>query len=71
MNALGLTHLSLRVDDLAGTLKGLRGGGVRVLDESRIDIPDFGAGAVFLCDPDGTLLELVQSPGDPEAPPGG
>ncbi len=71
MNALGLTHLSLRVDDLAGTLKRLRGGGVRVLDESRIDIPDFGAGAVFLCDPDGTLLELVQSPGDPEAPPGG
>ena len=71
MNALGLTHLSLRVDDLAGTLKGLRGEGARVLDESRIDIPDFGAGAVFLCDPDGTLLELVQSPGDPEAPPGG
>ena len=29
------------------------------------------AGAVFVCDPDGTLIELVQAPGDVEAPPGG
>jgi glyoxylase I family protein len=71
MNALGLTHLSLRVDDLAGTVKGLHDEGVRILEQSRIDIPDFGAAAVFLCDPDGTLIELVQSPGDPEAPPAG
>jgi len=71
MNARGLTHLSLRVDNLADTLATLHAGGVRVLDATRIDIPDFGAAAVFVVDPDGTLIELVQSPGDVEAPPGG
>jgi catechol 2,3-dioxygenase-like lactoylglutathione lyase family enzyme len=71
MNRLGLTHLSLRVDDLAGTVDGLRAAGVRVLDRSRIDIPAFDSAAVLICDPDGTLIELVQSPGDLEAPPGG
>jgi len=70
MNQLGLTHLSLRVDNLAATLDELRQAGVRVLDTSRIDIPTFEAAAVFITDPDGTLIELVQSPGDPSVPPG-
>ena len=71
MNARGLTHLSLRVDDLATTVRTLRTAGVRVLDDSFIDIPMVEAAAVFVCDPDGTLIELVQAPGDPEVPPGG
>jgi catechol 2,3-dioxygenase-like lactoylglutathione lyase family enzyme len=71
MNARGLTHLSLRVDDLHATLPALRALGGRVLDETRIEIPELGAAAVFVADPDGTLIELVQAPGDPEAPPGG
>lgn len=71
MNRRGLTHLSFRVDDLAGTVDRLRAAGVKVVDESRIDIPVLEAAAVFVCDPDGTLIELVQSPGDLEAPPGG
>jgi|SRR5215468_1105146 len=71
MNARGLTHLSLRVDSLQATLGSLRGAGVRVLDDTVIDIPAFGSAAVFVSDPDGTLIELVQSPGDLEAPPGG
>jgi catechol 2,3-dioxygenase-like lactoylglutathione lyase family enzyme len=71
MNARGLTHLSLRVDSVADTVAALRAAGARVLDETLIDIPDFGAAAVFVADPDGTLIELVQSPGDLEAPPGG
>jgi catechol 2,3-dioxygenase-like lactoylglutathione lyase family enzyme len=70
MNQLGLTHLSLRVDDLVGLLASLRAAGVRILDRTRIDIPAFEAGAVFVTDPDGTLIELVQAPGDPSAPPG-
>jgi len=70
MNARGLTHLSLRVDDLARTLEHLRAAGVTILEASRIDIPAFEAAAVFICDPDGTRIELVQAPGDPEAPPG-
>lgn len=71
MNARGLTHLSLRVDNLRETLAMLRAAGVCVLDETLIEIPDFGAAAIFIADPDGTLIELVQSPGDLEAPPGG
>lgn len=71
MNARGLTHLSLRVDDLDATVAALRAAGATVLDASRIDIPAAAAAAVFLCDPDGTLIELVQAPGDPEVPPGG
>jgi catechol 2,3-dioxygenase-like lactoylglutathione lyase family enzyme len=71
MNARGLTHLSLRVDNFKETLAILRAGGAHVLDATLIDIPDFGAAAVFITDPDGTLIELVQSPGDLEAPPGG
>jgi catechol 2,3-dioxygenase-like lactoylglutathione lyase family enzyme len=70
MNQLGLTHLSLRVDDLDATLADLRAVGARVLDASRIDIAAVEAAAVFITDPDGTLIELVQAPGDPEVPPG-
>jgi len=69
MNARGLTHLSLRVDSVADTLRVLRAADAQVLEETLIDFPDFGSAAVFVCDPDGTLIELVQSPGDLEAPP--
>ena len=71
MNQRGLTHLSLRVEGLGALIAKLAAAGVRVLDDSRIDIPAFSAGAVLVCDPDGTLIELVESPGDLEAPPGG
>lgn len=71
MNRRGLTHLSLRVDNLAQTVAALRAVGARSLEDTHIDIPEFGAGAIFLTDPDGTLIELVQSPGDLDAPPGG
>ncbi len=71
MNARGLTHLSLRVDSVGDMVRALRDAGVRVLDDTHIDIREFGAAAVFVTDPDGTLIELVQSPGDLEAPPGG
>ena len=70
MNQLGLTHLSLRVDDLAATVDELQKAGVNVIEKTRIDLPDFQAAAVFVTDPDGTLIELVQAPGDPCVPPG-
>jgi glyoxylase I family protein len=70
MNQLGLTHLSLRVDNLAATLANLKGAGVQILDRTHIDIPAFEAAAIFITDPDGTLIELVQAPGDPAVPPG-
>jgi len=70
MNQLGLTHLSLRVDNLAATLVDLEKAGVQILRRTHIDIPAFAAAAIFVADPDGTLIELVQSPGDPALPPG-
>jgi catechol 2,3-dioxygenase-like lactoylglutathione lyase family enzyme len=70
MNQLGLTHLSLRVDNLAATLADLQTAGVQVLERTHIDIPAFEAAAIFIADPDGTLIELLQSPGDPAVPPG-
>ncbi len=70
MNALGLTHLSFRVDNLAGTREALKAAGVRILDQTHIDIPAFEAAAIMITDPDGTLIELVQAPGDITAPPG-
>jgi catechol 2,3-dioxygenase-like lactoylglutathione lyase family enzyme len=71
MNALGLTHLSLRVDDLAGMLPGLEGLGGRVLERTRVEQSGIGVAAVFVTDPDGTRIELVQAPGDPSALPAG
>jgi len=70
MNQLGLTHLSFRVADLPAALERLRAAGARILERSRIDLPAFEAAAVFVTDPDGTLIELVQAPGDPASPPG-
>ena len=70
MNALGFTHLSLRVADLEALLEKLRVRGVRVLEESSVFNPKFNAGAIFITDPDGTLIELVCAPGDPSRLPG-
>jgi catechol 2,3-dioxygenase-like lactoylglutathione lyase family enzyme len=70
MNQLGLTHLSLRVTNLSEVVANLRAVGARVVERSHIDIPAFEAAAIFVTDPDGTLIELVQAPGDPAVPPG-
>ena len=69
MNEPGLTHLSCRVADMEATLTALRAAGERVLEETVIRIPAFQSAACFVVDPDGQLIELVQSPGDPAAPP--
>src|SRR2546422_656692 len=69
MNQHGLTHLSFRVADLDATLAALRAAGERVLEETVIRFPAYQSAACFIVDPDGQLIELVQAPGDPAAPP--
>jgi catechol 2,3-dioxygenase-like lactoylglutathione lyase family enzyme len=69
MNDLGFTHLSIRVAGLKDFVARLRAEGVRILDQTLIDIPAFEAAAVMIADPDGLRIELVQSPGDPSLPP--
>ena len=62
MNQLGLTHLSLAVDDLDASLAELEAAGARVLGETRIEVPQARTRAVFVTDPDGTRIELVERP---------
>jgi catechol 2,3-dioxygenase-like lactoylglutathione lyase family enzyme len=69
MNEVGLTHLSFRVTDLDAVLDGLRRAGERILDDTIIRFPEWQSAACFIVDPDGQLIELVQAPGDPAAPP--
>jgi catechol 2,3-dioxygenase-like lactoylglutathione lyase family enzyme len=71
MDHPGFTHLSFRVDDLESATAAIASCGGRVLGETRIDNPRFGAKAIFATDPDGTRIELVEAPGDPAALPGG
>ena len=61
MNALGLTHLSLRVAGLDDVVARLVAAGGRVLESTRIHNPRLGASAIFVLDPDGTRIELVES----------
>ncbi len=70
MNQLGLAAIMLRVDDLDATLEAFRAAGTRILEETYTTHPAFGSKLVFLCDPDGTLIELVEMPGDPYVPIG-
>jgi catechol 2,3-dioxygenase-like lactoylglutathione lyase family enzyme len=61
MNAVGLTHLSVRVASLDATAQRLAALGGRVLEQTRIDNPGLGALALFLVDPDGARIELVET----------
>lgn len=68
MNETGMAALMLRVDDLDATLALLRAAGVRVLDDTLVAHPAYASKLVFVTDPDGMLVELIEIPGDPYAP---
>ena len=70
MNWVGLTHLSFRVADLEATLNNLTAVGGVILRETRTENRHFGAAAIFVTDPDGTRIELIEQPGDPNVLPG-
>jgi catechol 2,3-dioxygenase-like lactoylglutathione lyase family enzyme len=70
MNRAGLSHLSFRVDDLDAALAQLAAVGGAVREQTRVGVAEMGAQVVFVMDPDGTRIELVQAPGDPEKLPG-
>jgi predicted enzyme related to lactoylglutathione lyase len=61
----GLTHLSMRVDDLDATLARVRQFGGTVMEDSftRVDMADGIKGRIIFCtDPDGTRVELMEFP---------
>ena len=67
MNQVGLTHLSFVVDDLDALLAKLRALGATVLEATRLDGQGKGSNAIFVTDPDGTRIELVEGDFDPAA----
>jgi glyoxylase I family protein len=69
INRVGLTHLSFNVDGLAQLLSEIEEAGGAVLRETLMGDPAGSAAAIFATDPDGTLIELVQSPADPKRLP--
>ena len=67
MNQVGLTHLSFVVGDLDALLAKLRALGATVLEATRLDSQGKGSNAIFVTDPDGTRIELVEGDFDPAA----
>jgi len=70
VNRLGLTHLSLRVTNLASVCEATGRNGGAVLESSRIESERFHTRAIFVTDPDGLRIELLEAPGDPSSLPG-
>ncbi|MBM4245187.1 MAG: VOC family protein [Deltaproteobacteria bacterium] len=60
---LGVARVALSTDDLDGDMARLAAAGVQFLSAPAQMPPDSGVNARFVCfrDPDGTVLELVQS----------
>ena len=65
MNRMGLTHFSFNVDEIAEVCRNVVAAGGRVMQETQVGTPDDKSCVVFVTDPDGCLIELVQSPADP------
>jgi len=70
MNQPGLSHFAVRVADLEKTLREIRAAGYAVLENTRISNPDFQSEVVYVTDPDGLRIELIEMPGDVDAPIG-
>jgi catechol 2,3-dioxygenase-like lactoylglutathione lyase family enzyme len=65
MNQLGLTHLSVRVDDLEAVARSVErlGGTVVVGTRTTFDLPGAALDFVYCTDPDGVRIELMHLPG--------
>ncbi len=68
MNQLGLTHMAVRVENLDDAIAKLTALGGTALEHTRIRDPEYNSEIIYLTDPDGTRLELVQVPNDPTRP---
>jgi catechol 2,3-dioxygenase-like lactoylglutathione lyase family enzyme len=65
MNQPGLTHFAVRVSDLDDVLERVVSLGGRVLEESRVYNTEFDSHLVYVTDPDGLRMELIETPKDP------
>jgi glyoxylase I family protein len=69
VNRLGLTHFSFNVDQIGQVCRDIEAAGGRILEQSQLGSFSDSNCVVFVADPDGTLIELVQSPADPKRLP--
>ena len=69
-NTLGLTHLAIRVSDIDPILAQVADHAGTVLEHTRVGQADIGVGLIYVLDPDGVRIELIQMPGDPAKAPG-
>ena len=68
MNQLGLTHFAIRVDNLDDTLAKLAPLGANILEHTRVHEEAFDAHIIYITDPDGTRLEVIETPNAPTRP---
>ena len=68
MNQLGLTHMALRVENLDDAIAKLTALGGRALEQTRIRNQEYGSEILYLTDPDGVRLELIEVAKDPTRP---
>ena len=57
MNATGIRHIAISVDDFDGLVKKLMDAGVKVLTEAKVS--EKGIGTMFFEDPAGNVLHLI------------
>jgi len=65
MNQPGFTHFAVRVSSIEEATSRIEAFGGRVLPSTRVHNPEFEAHLVYATDPDGTRIELVETPNDP------
>jgi lactoylglutathione lyase len=65
MNQPGLTHLAFRVESIDDAISLLEPLGAGILTHTRVHDDVYDADIIYLTDPDGTRLELVQTKNDP------
>jgi glyoxylase I family protein len=70
VNLTGITHLSFRTSNAKETTEKAKQYGGQLIENSITDNLKFGFYACMITDPDGTRIELLQAPGDPNALPG-
>ena len=70
MNRQGLTHIAMRVEGLGEMLEAIESDGCEIMRKTHICSPEAGVQVVFVLDPDGVRVELIELPGDPAEPLG-